>query len=690
MQEVFIPYAVETLKAKLPLAGLKHVMHFINGADMPGQAAGSGCIIASRYPILDTAWHPFTVGGKPYRIDQWDWHAAKGIGMARILLPAGYGTADVYVSHLQAQYHDSPHDTYLDQRVIQSLEASMFIRSTRRSDLTLFLADLNSGPDSLVYRTLATLAGFKDAYSCTHTKEETLHHGGTLTEIRTGAHPLPSPVQVVRSIYDSTFGNDRNVFSSTFPAANGASALCPSRPLRCDVDARLDYILFGTGSVSWPFTVAPFSVSLLHRTWHVLHSDIRLTEHIPLLNGRNVNLSDHSAVYAELACVIVAPDISGAGSHQLQEARANTEVLGFPLSPAAESISAKDTVHPNASVAVEGTGGAGSPCSNSSSSDGPAGDSGAAVRQPNILAEEERSIPKSASFAGGLARAEPVSRLRRISSTGTLSHHFSTQHQLDAENMLKAAIAAAGVPLDRCAALPSEMQEERRNSGDRVDPEADYLLSASSPVKLDQRTPAWSWLLQSCLPNRTRLLPNMVVSVASGALHPAHDSSSASVQSWRPVLLECMAVLQQGEKGLANLAFRQISTAIFLLLLSIGISTHLWIHYEPINSAACTIHAAIFALGFCLAYLGMVKFSGIRSTILNIAVLIGVGITSTVWLISIHGGVAMLASLAGGLCPLALLLFFVATFMSTLERRGYARAIQQVNILLERPPAVVA
>jgi hypothetical protein len=37
---------------------------------------------------------------------------------------------------------------------IQAVEAAMFIRMTRRSDLTILLADLNAGPDTLVYRVI--------------------------------------------------------------------------------------------------------------------------------------------------------------------------------------------------------------------------------------------------------------------------------------------------------------------------------------------------------------------------------------------------------------------------------------------------------------------------------------------------------------------------------------------------------
>jgi hypothetical protein len=118
-QEAFTPYCIRKIKKGLPLCGLKHVIHFVSGADLPSGSHGSGCIVASRYPILDTAFQRYSANGRVYRIDQWDWQAGKGIGLARVLLPGEYGTADIYVSHLVAQYHDAPHDGYAAQRALQ-------------------------------------------------------------------------------------------------------------------------------------------------------------------------------------------------------------------------------------------------------------------------------------------------------------------------------------------------------------------------------------------------------------------------------------------------------------------------------------------------------------------------------------------------------------------------------------------
>lgn len=76
-QEVFSPHSIEALHDALPKAGLPHIMHFVSGSDMPSKAAGSGLLIASRYPILDSAYHMYSAGGRPWAFTEWDWHSVR-------------------------------------------------------------------------------------------------------------------------------------------------------------------------------------------------------------------------------------------------------------------------------------------------------------------------------------------------------------------------------------------------------------------------------------------------------------------------------------------------------------------------------------------------------------------------------------------------------------------------------------
>lgn len=292
LQEAFTPIALAALRSRLPAAGLPHIMAFTSGGDLPSGAHGSGCVVASRFPIADTAWHTFT-GGRPFRLDQWDFQSGKGIGLTRLKLPQGLGTVDVYVSHLQAQYGDAAGDAYAAQRALQAFECAAFIRATRRSDLTILLADLNAGPASDVYALLTRLCGLQDAYSSC------------------AAPP------VARSIQDATFGGIDNTFSYLYhtKGAGSSSACCRARPPTCDINVRLDYVLIGTGGDGWP-------ASRAGRAWRVRQSDIRLREHVALPSGQRISYSDHAAVYAELECCAVPEVGAGEAETEVDAARA--------------------------------------------------------------------------------------------------------------------------------------------------------------------------------------------------------------------------------------------------------------------------------------------------------------------------------------------------------------------------------
>ena len=339
LQECFSLSVVTKLRIGLPAVGLPHIAFFSSGVGLPGRADGCGCLIASRFPISDVAFHAYSVGGRSYAINELDWHAGKGVGLARIVLPHGAGVADCYVSHLQAQYAEDP-DPNEHQRILQSIEAGLFIRSTRRSDVVLLFVDLNSKPDTLVYRSLAGIGGLRDAYSGWHASSSRGSRGssggttpsvgddespnsGTLTEARSLATAVSAVAAVagteaVRSIFDATFGMPDNTFSkrshshkksvatalAAAAAASKKSGSTQPRAARAG-NARLDYILFGTSNDFDPLgqSVYPHDPSG-RRHWHVLHSDIRMKEQVSVgRSGRKVNMSDHSAVYAELVCV---------------------------------------------------------------------------------------------------------------------------------------------------------------------------------------------------------------------------------------------------------------------------------------------------------------------------------------------------------------------------------------------------
>ena len=200
LQEVYCEESLRFLVSAegLPRAGLPHIAHFISGCNLPATSHGSGLLVASRHPITETFFHSFSAGGDITSLE-FDNQAGKGVGLARLALPGGRA-ADVYVSHLQAQYADAPRDRYAAQRALQAFETAEVIRSTRRAPLTVLLVDLNAGPAALPYRAVAELCELCDAYS---------------------AH---SPRGTVRAITDSTFGRVENVYSHAYRASAASEA----------------------------------------------------------------------------------------------------------------------------------------------------------------------------------------------------------------------------------------------------------------------------------------------------------------------------------------------------------------------------------------------------------------------------------------------------------------------------------
>lgn len=280
LQEVLTATALSALLAQtgLPAAGLPHIAHFCAGSSLPGRGQGSGLILASRYPILETTFHAFAGGGGAALSLRFDAQTGKGVGLARLLLPDG-SCVDAYVTHLIAQYADGEADTHAALRALQAFEVANFVRATRRAPLALLLADLNAGPAALPCRALSTLAGLTDAYAAyTPANASSLH--------------LPT---------DATFGIAGNSFAARGCGHGGFCARLRATPLRCDVEARLDYVLLGvseTEAIGGSFAIVDCGISCTQPLTPPQGATGRC-------GGvrRATSLSDHAAVFAEIASI---------------------------------------------------------------------------------------------------------------------------------------------------------------------------------------------------------------------------------------------------------------------------------------------------------------------------------------------------------------------------------------------------
>ncbi|KAH8349855.1 hypothetical protein KR084_008133 [Drosophila pseudotakahashii] len=145
LQEVWAQQDSELLQ-KGTEAILPHSHYFHSGV------MGAGLLVLSKYPILGTLFHAWSVNGYFHRIQHADWFGGKGVGLCRILV--GGQMVHLYNAHLHAEY-DNANDEYKTHRVIQAFDTAQFIEATRgNSALQILAGDLNAQPQDISYKVL--------------------------------------------------------------------------------------------------------------------------------------------------------------------------------------------------------------------------------------------------------------------------------------------------------------------------------------------------------------------------------------------------------------------------------------------------------------------------------------------------------------------------------------------------------
>ena len=136
LQEAFISADRDLLLRGVAGCGLTHSHYFAGGV------VGSGLLIVSRFPIEETRFRLYSVACPWYRLDQGDWWAGKGVGLARIRLPEENGVLDFFDTHLQARYTEGG---YLAERETQLGEMKQFVAKTALGGApAVLVGDFNS------------------------------------------------------------------------------------------------------------------------------------------------------------------------------------------------------------------------------------------------------------------------------------------------------------------------------------------------------------------------------------------------------------------------------------------------------------------------------------------------------------------------------------------------------------------
>jgi sphingomyelin phosphodiesterase 2 len=156
LQEMFLNEPRQIVMAALASA-YPHQRYFDAGW------IGSGLLIASRVPIVYSAFERYRMGGKPEDIGHGDFYAGKGIGMIRLRC---YDTEiDIYNTHTHAQYELANDNEYAFFNLSNLWQAAHFVRRTSGSRRHILVGDLNTRPDQLGYRVMRHVLPLQDAFT---------------------------------------------------------------------------------------------------------------------------------------------------------------------------------------------------------------------------------------------------------------------------------------------------------------------------------------------------------------------------------------------------------------------------------------------------------------------------------------------------------------------------------------------
>ncbi|KAF0694389.1 Aste57867_14729 [Aphanomyces stellatus] len=208
--------------------GYSHYFHPAVGFPLPigHDSFGTGLLILSKYRLSSAMYHPFLLTGRPYALHEADFIANKGVGLLRVHGPSGAQLADLYVTHLLANYNHlgkpGPGDTYLPHRTAQAYELACFIAETSRNDLVIVAGDFNSPSDCLVLDVVRELVSMRDAFR-EHTNDDAgLTFGTDDNQFSHGDHPMRMDYILFRTAPTSSWQvTDSGVFKAFFTNSAG-------------------------------------------------------------------------------------------------------------------------------------------------------------------------------------------------------------------------------------------------------------------------------------------------------------------------------------------------------------------------------------------------------------------------------------------------------------------------------------
>lgn len=136
LQEIWGRSDVDSVRKQLGAAGYAEVHHF------PSWPYGSGLIIATRHPVLDSGFAPYTLRGKFYKPWHGDWYGGKGV--AWVDIEVNGARLRILNTHLHSS-EGNPTGEYLPTKLAQMGELIAVLKRHQKTGAAVVLCgDLNA------------------------------------------------------------------------------------------------------------------------------------------------------------------------------------------------------------------------------------------------------------------------------------------------------------------------------------------------------------------------------------------------------------------------------------------------------------------------------------------------------------------------------------------------------------------
>ncbi|MCP5044918.1 MAG: hypothetical protein GY944_28150 [bacterium] len=119
---------------------------------------GSGLLVLSRLPILESHFEPFALGGRLDHLDNGEYLSGKGF--ARLRVQGSDGPVHVINTHLHARYSKRVKHQFASQRVGQIIQLAARVRELEEP--VVIAGDFNFVDETPEYRVLTGLTGVRD------------------------------------------------------------------------------------------------------------------------------------------------------------------------------------------------------------------------------------------------------------------------------------------------------------------------------------------------------------------------------------------------------------------------------------------------------------------------------------------------------------------------------------------------